>query len=269
MAGIDEIVYHIRQENATETDNLAMERVGNFFSNWFSWLSVATNKPGTLWILTALILGAIIAVTPRTWLHTRLFATYIHEAGHAVIAIVTGRKVKSMRIEGDSSGSTLHAGLQNAVFSRFLTALAGYPAPAIVGWAMIVSITSGHARYALGALFLVVLSLALLQHSLRGLAVTFIILAVSWGLTLVNNFIMQMIICLVAGYLLIASPRTIVELHKVGRQRKHALGEENPLHSDAQALADMTGLGVLIWEFLFMTACLALIWFSLVRLGIV
>lgn len=246
-----------------------MEKVGNFFASWFSWLSVSTNRPETVWILIALTLGAVIAITPRTWFYTRLFATYIHEAGHAVIAILTGRRVKSMRIEGDSSGSTLHAGLEGAVFSRFLTALAGYPAPAIVGWAMIVNITSGHARYALGALFLVVLSLALLQHSLRGLTVTLVILIVSWGLTLVDDFLMQMVISSVSGYLFVASPRTIIELHKVGRQRKHATKQESQSHSDAQALANMTGLGVLVWEFLFMTACLGLLWLSLGRLGII
>ena len=173
-----------------------------------------------------------------------------------------------MKINRDSSGSTLHAGLEGAVFSRFITALAGYPAPAIVGWAMIVAVSNQHARYALGAFIVVVMGLALIQHSLRGWLLTIIILGACWGLTLLSDYWMQMMMVLVAGYLLAASPRTIIELRKFDRQSKNNRVVEEGIHSDAQALAMMTGLGALFWEIVFFTLCLALLYYSLRSIGI-
>ena len=240
----------------------------HFISHWYHWLSIGTLAPSKIWLTVALGIGILTAVTPITWLWTRLFATYIHETGHALFAIFTGRKVKSMKINQDSSGSTLHAGLEGAVFSRFLTALAGYPGPALAGWVMMVAIANQHARYALGAFIVVVMGLALIQHSLRGWLVTIVILSVCWGLTLVNSYWMQMGITLVAGYLLAASPRTIVELRKFDRQSKKHQVEQPGVHSDAQALAQMTGIGVLFWELIFLGSCLSLFYFTLTSIGI-
>lgn len=237
-------------------------------TQWFHWLSLDTRQPDKLWLTVSMAVGIILAVTPATWMLTRLFATYIHETGHALFALLTGRKVKSMKINKDSSGSTLHAGLEGAVFSRFITALAGYPAPAVAGWAMIVAIGNQHARYALGAFIVVTVGLALIQHSLRGWILTIVILASCWGLTLISDYWMQVILALVAGYLLAASPRTIIELRKYDKQSKNKVTLEDGIHSDAQVLAEMTGLGALFWEIVFLTLCLALFYWSLGSIGV-
>ena len=238
-------------------------------THWVHWLSLETVKPTRLWLSLALLTGILVAIIPQSWLLTRLFATYIHEAGHALFALFTGRRVKSMKINEDSSGSTLHAGLESAVFSRFLTALAGYPAPALAGWAIITAVATQHARYALGAFIVVIMGLALIQHSLRGWIVTLVALSICWGLTLTASYWMQLAITLVAGYLLAASPRTIVELRKFDKQFKKSKNIEGGIHSDAQVLAAMTGVGALFWEMVFLVLCFALFYWALGSLGIV
>jgi len=79
---------------------------------------------------------------------------------------------------------------------------------------------------------------------------------------------MQMGITLVAGYLLAASPRTIVELRKFDRQSKKHQVEQPGVHSDAQVLTQMTGIGVLFWELIFLGSCLSLFYFTLTSIGI-
>ena len=239
-----------------------MNHLSNLVSRIWHWLPEHSTLPLKYLIFIALALGALIAITPASWRISRLFATYIHEAGHAVIALLTGRKVLSIRLEADASGTTKHAGVKGAFFSHFLTTIAGYPAPAVAGYLMILGLSLEHARFVLGAFYLVAVALAFIQHSARGWAVTLLILGACVVLTLVASNIMEMFLFLVAGYLLFASPRTIVELHQVHSQDKRNKDPEREIHSDAQSLAEMTGLGAVIWEIIFLGICLACLYYS-------
>lgn len=237
-----------------------MSHLSNLASTIWHWLPEPSHILSEYLIYIALALGALIAVTPVSWRKSRLFATYIHEAGHAVIALLTGRKVLSIRLEADASGTTRHAGLQGAFISRFLTTLAGYPAPAVAGYLMILGVSLGHAHFVLGAFYLITIILASIQHSIRGWAVTLLILGSCILLTLTASNLMELFLFLIAGYLLFASPRTIVELHQV-----HSEDKRNPdreIHSDAQSLASMTGLGAIIWEIIFFAICLTCLYYS-------
>jgi hypothetical protein len=231
---------------------------------WMTWISVKDNPPSSIWIVIALAIGMALAINPATWSYTRLFATYIHEVGHAILAIVTGRRVTAMHIEANSSGSTEHFGSARVGPSLFLTAIAGYPAPAIVGLAMMASVSSSHPRYTIVAMAITIVALALVQHSLRGWAVSLIALAVCAFLIFIGGgIIASEVIALLSGYLLIASPRTIVELHRIEafrRKNPTRLDDTHSVHSDAAVLATMTGLGIIVWEMVFMLTCVACLW---------
>jgi hypothetical protein len=78
---------------------------------------------------------ALLLVVPRpSWRWARLGVTAVHESGHAVVALLVGRKVRAIHLRPDSSGVTVHYG-SGGWLQRILTAAAGYPAPGLVGLA--------------------------------------------------------------------------------------------------------------------------------------
>jgi hypothetical protein len=86
--------------------------------------------------LAAAALGlALLVVVPRpSWRWTRLGVTAVHESGHAMAALLVGRKVTAIHLRPDSSGVTIHYG-SGGWARRMLTAAGGYPAPGLLGLA--------------------------------------------------------------------------------------------------------------------------------------
>ena len=84
--------------------------------------------------------------------------TAAHEAGHAVVAVLLGRELTSLKVRPNRSGETWSKGAGSRLGLAVL-AMAGYPAPMVVGLAVAWAIRHGRAREALaGALVAVVLS---------------------------------------------------------------------------------------------------------------
>ncbi len=79
-------------------------------------------------------LALALVVPRRVWRWARLGVTAVHESGHAVVALLVGRKVTAIHLRADSSGVTIHYGPGGSL-RRMLTAAAGYPAPGLLGLA--------------------------------------------------------------------------------------------------------------------------------------
>ena len=98
---------------------------------WNQLLSAQPDPPGLLVLLTAL--AGLLAVAFRpVWRVARNAVTIAHEGGHALIALLTGRKLRGIRLEFDTSGLTLSAGRPSGPGMMF-TLLGGYIAPSLVG----------------------------------------------------------------------------------------------------------------------------------------
>jgi hypothetical protein len=86
-------------------------------------------------LLVAALAVALVLIVPRPiWRWARLGVTAVHESGHAVMALLVGRRVTAIHLRPDSSGVTIHYGHGGTV-RKALTASAGYPAPGILGLA--------------------------------------------------------------------------------------------------------------------------------------
>lgn len=221
-----------------------------FISMFWQWLTLETPATNPWILLIAIIAGFTLACIPAIWKQTRLFATYIHEAGHALVAILTGRRVTRIRLEADTSGTTEHVGTRG--LGMLLTAFAGYPAPALAGWGIAVALFASRPNWVIAGFAALALLLLLVQHSLRGLAVTLIIGLSMWGLYSINSIISSIMLSIVAGYLIAASPRTIIELHNIRSRAKKMGMHPAETHSDADSLTAQTGIPAPIWEFLFL-----------------
>jgi hypothetical protein len=100
---------------------------------WDKLLGAQPDPPGLLVLVTALIALVVVASRPL-WRIARNAITIAHEGGHALGAVLTGRRLRGIRLHSDTSGLTLSAGRPSGPGMAF-TLLFGYIAPSLVGLA--------------------------------------------------------------------------------------------------------------------------------------
>lgn len=200
-----------------------------------------TPPPWQLVIGTGVLALVLVAFRP-SWRLLRNVVTLAHEAGHAFTALLTGRRLDSIRLHSDTSGLTVSSGKPYG-FGMILTSAAGYPAPALVGLAY-AGLLGAH-RITL-MLWLTIALLVVLLIKVRNvfgvltvLVIGGILFAVSWFGT---DLAQAALAYLAAWFLLLAAVRPVLELQ---RNRKH---EPN---SDADQLARLTRVPGIIWVLLF------------------
>lgn len=119
---------------------------------------VALTAPRLLIVLgVALVL---VAVEPL-WRVVRLVVTLVHELGHAIVGMAVGRRFTGFVLRGDMSGHAVTVGRPRGP-GRVVSTWAGYPAPAVVGAAMVWTAVRGWSAPVV-ALTLVVLLVALVR----------------------------------------------------------------------------------------------------------
>ena len=80
---------------------------------------------------------ALVAVAiPAVWRVLRIAVTLVHELGHALVGMAVGRRFTGFVLRGDMSGHAVTVGKPRGP-GRALSTWAGYPAPAMVGAAMV------------------------------------------------------------------------------------------------------------------------------------
>src|SRR5690606_22555175 len=86
----------------------------------------------TSWVVLATGVGALLAVVvDGVWRRARNVVTIVHEGGHAVAALLTGRRLTGIRLHSDTSGLTLSVGKPRGP-GMVVTAAAGYISPSLV-----------------------------------------------------------------------------------------------------------------------------------------
>ena len=101
----------------------------------------------------ALAVAAGLVAFRRCWRWARIGITAVHESGHAVAALLVGRKVTAIHLRADTSGVTVHYGPAGR-YRQLLTSAAGYPAPGAMGVAGAWLLEQRHLRLWLLALLL-------------------------------------------------------------------------------------------------------------------
>jgi hypothetical protein len=146
--------------------------------------SVSSRRPIDNWFWAAVAISLVVSLTP--WAQFllypfKLFTTWVHECGHAVMIVLVGGRVTSIAIEPDTSGLTRSLVPAGRV-ARGLVASSGYLGAAAVGcllmaatrvekWAPVILLS-------LGACML--LTLVIWMRTLFGFVVV-----LAWGVALV------------------------------------------------------------------------------------
>lgn len=85
------------------------------------------------WGATGILLAIALCIWRPGYRWLRHLGTLVHEVGHAVAGLLTGARLRGIALRSDSSGVTTtgHVTGIRGAFSRFITTIAGYPAPGV------------------------------------------------------------------------------------------------------------------------------------------
>ena len=183
---------------------------------------------------------------PRvTWQWFGLFATLVHELGHAFAAILSGRVVHGIRIRRNHSGDAMSSG--RGVFGTVLSGVFGYPAPAIVGAALLWCVFNGLTAPALLIGGVILILTILVIRNLFGVLVVLASAGVAALLWIYATAEAQGYALLVLGVaLLVGSVRGLATVVGVHTSRRGQLQT-----SDAYLLFRRTGVPSPVWLLIF------------------
>jgi Peptidase M50B-like len=176
--------------------------------------------------------------------------TIAHEAGHAVLAMLTGRRLTGIRLHADTSGLTVSVGKPTGP-GMVLTVAAGYLSPSLVGLAGVGLLAIDQVTIMLWVGAAVLLAMLVMVRNaygalsllVTGAGVVAVSLATSAEVQAAFGYTMT-------WFLLIGGVRPVAELR---RQRRRHPGRR----SDADHLARLTGIPAALWVYLFGLATLA------------
>ena len=243
---------HAKMSEVTSTVHGAPTGTGDVVGTlWHKAVAIQAAPPSWVVLLTAAI-AAVAVLGTWSWLLTRNVITFAHEGGHALAAVLTGRRLAGIRLHTDTSGVTLTVGRPSGP-GMVATAAAGYLAPALLGLGGAAMLAAGHAA-ALLWVTLALLALLMLQiRNFYGLVAVvgsgIAVFAVVWGAT---PYLQEGFAYLLTWFLLLGSPRPVFEL-QARRRRGYAAD------SDADQLAQLTGVPGLVWVGVFGGVTLAVL----------
>jgi hypothetical protein len=210
---------------------------------WHEISSAQPAPPRALVLAVAAVALATVAYRPA-WKVARNAVTIAHEGGHAVAALITGRRLSGIRLHADTSGVTVSYGKPYG-FGMVLTASAGYIAPSLFGLGGAALLGLGHVTALLwvcvGLLALMLLMLRNFYGLISVLITGVVAFVVSWyaGARVQAGFAY-----LAVWFLLFGGVRPVFELQWQRRTGRAP-------NSDADQLAKLTRTPGAFWVALF------------------
>lgn len=213
--------------------------------HWWTWFLARWQMKETLpwWmILLCAATALLVCLVPQTWSAFRHVATVVHEMGHVLVGWLFGRKIAGVSFHSDTSGLTVSRGKQRGL-GIFLTFLNGYPAPSLVGTAMIWSVQAGWSGAGLTLLVLLLIGAFWLVRNFFGLVVICPLLATVGYVWVRNDATASTTLLLALGiFLVVAGLRCVGDLTAVHRRR-----DPDAANSDAGQAAQHSLLPAIAW----------------------
>ncbi|TWH18570.1 M50 family metallopeptidase [Prauserella rugosa] len=201
--------------------------------------SLDATTAGTI-ILISGVATLIVVLSNGPWRLARNVLTIVHEAGHALAALLVGRRLQGIRLHSDTSGVTVSRGRPEGP-GMVLTSLAGYPAPALLGLLFSWLVWAEQLSAVLVITAVLLLGVLILIRNAYGvfsiLLSAAVLAAVAW---LAPPGVQAVFVYLVTWFLILGSVRPLFELQS--KRRRGAARD-----SDIDQLARLTGLPAAIW----------------------
>jgi hypothetical protein len=210
---------------------------------WHHALAAQPVPPRWLVLASGALALAVVA-SSRAWPLARTVVTIVHEGGHALIALATGRRLAGVRLYRNTAGETLSAGRADGP-GIALTAAAGYPAPSLLGLGAAALLAIGHLTGMLLLSLLLLAGLAVAVRNAYGMLAVLLTAGAVAAVCLYASAVVQ------AGFgyamtwfLLLGGVRPVLEL---ARERRRGRARR----SDADQLARLTPVPGGAWVVIF------------------
>jgi hypothetical protein len=204
----------------------------------------AQPDPPPLLVLITGIVALLVVLTRLPWRIGRNAITIAHEGGHALAALLTGRRLHGIRLHSDTSGLTLSAGRPTGP-GMVLTLLAGYIAPSLVGLAGAWLLGGNRITLLLWIAVALLLAMLVMIRNVFGIVsivvTTAVVLGVSWY---AEPDVQAAFAYTGVWFLLIGGVRPVGELQSLRSRGRMP-------QSDADQLAGVTRVPALVWVGLF------------------
>src|SRR4051812_25489656 len=185
----------------------------------------------------------------------RNFITIAHEGGHALAAVLTGRRLSGIRLHSDTSGLTLSRGKPRG-FGMIMTGLAGYTTPSLIGLASAAILGTGHLTLLLWILLVLLALMLIMIRNFFGVVSVVVAIAIIVGVSWYSPPDVQGAFGYAfVWFLLLGGARAVFELQQ-SRFRHQAPG------SDADQVGHLTHLPAILWVGFFAAVALVCLYFG-------
>jgi hypothetical protein len=198
------------------------------------------------WIIAATgIVALFIVLNARTWHLTRNAITIAHEGGHALVSLLSGRRLEGIRLHSDTSGVTYSRGRRTGP-GMVLTAAAGYITPSLLGAGAAWLLAAHHVTAMLWLMLALLAATFLAVRNAYGVLAVLLTAAAVWSVSMLASAAVQAVFGYgAAWFLLLGGVRPVAELQRE-RHRRGRLAQ-----SDADQLARLTGVPGGVWVMVF------------------
>ena len=227
--------------------------------------TVAGHATGSVIGTAAVTVGLLAVVHPRAWRVTRHLVTLVHEACHAGVAVLLGRRVRAVRLGRDGGGVTTTTG-RPAGPARVLTAMAGYVGPAALAWLLAQLTRWGMGPASLASVAVLFLCLSLVGRGLRTVLLTLTLFGLLLSSLRLPDDLAGAVATGLSTLLSVGAIRSCHELlttHRLRSRQPWRIAAELT-STDADTLEGLTGVRAEAWVAAFYAVALCCAW----RVGI-
>jgi hypothetical protein len=197
------------------------------------------DPPANIVLVTGLVALAVVMFS-QLWRPARNVITIVHEAGHALVAVLVGRRLSGIRLHSDTSGLTLTRGKPYGP-GMVSTAMAGYVAPSLLGLAFAGLVGADRITAVLVICAVLLLGVLVMIRNVYGFFSVLLTGAVLFGIAWWTSPLVQAGFAhVITWFLLLGGVRPVGEL-----QSKRRRGRARD--SDADQLARLTGAPGWLW----------------------
>jgi hypothetical protein len=199
--------------------------------------------PATMVLVTGVVALVVVAFN-ELWRPARNVITIVHEAGHALVAVLVGRRLSGIHLHSDTSGLTLTKGRPHGP-GMVCTALAGYVAPSLLGLGFAGLVGADRITAVLVICALLLLGVLVMIRNVYGFFTILLVGGILFGVAWWTSPLVQAAFAhVITWFLLLGGLRPVGEL-----QSKRRRGRARD--SDADQLARLTGAPGWLWVGMF------------------
>jgi hypothetical protein len=213
-------------------------------------------------VTSAGVIALVLVAWRRTWRITRQAVTIAHEGGHALLAVLTGRRLTGITLHSDTSGLTFTWGKERGLGAT-LSLAAGYTAPSLLGLGGAALLASGRLTMLLWLSTALTVAMLVMVRNVFGalslLVLGAILFVVGWYAT---PGWQAAFAYTAVWFLLIGGVRPVFEVQGARRRGRAPW-------SDPDQLAGITGVPAGLWITFFLLVCVGSLAAAAVVLGVV